>query len=105
MRRFIGDLPKQPVVRLLEEALQARGSEDNSLTTEVLANLARALGVTGQQQQAMVYAERAVTMARRFDNPLLVAHSLYGMFFALMAPGVRWAAAYCRNRNAEYCQG
>ena len=84
---FFGDIPQLPVVRLLEEALQGRGDEDNPLTTQILSDLARALGATGKQQQAMVYAQRAVAMARRLDDPELVAHSLYGMFFALWGPG------------------
>ena len=50
--------------------LQRLGSEDNPLTAKVLASLALALGVMGQQQQAMVYAEKAVAMARRFDDPV-----------------------------------
>ena len=72
---------------MLEEALQRLGAQDNPknsrLTTEILSALARALGVSGQQQQAMVYAQRALTMARRFDDPALVAHSLYGVLLAL----------------------
>ena len=58
---------------LLEEGLQRLGSEDNPLTARVLGGLALALGVMGEQQQAMVYAERAVTMARRYDDPALLA--------------------------------
>ncbi|HEY6418439.1 MAG TPA: adenylate/guanylate cyclase domain-containing protein [Candidatus Binataceae bacterium] len=83
---FFGGLPALPVVLLLEEALQRPGAEDNPLTTKILSGLARALGVTGEPQQALVYAQQAVTMARRFDDPGLVAHSLLGMFCALMGP-------------------
>jgi len=75
---------------LLEEALQRLAAQDipkdNRLTTEILSELARALGTTGHQQQAMVYAEQAVSMARRFDDPGLIAHSLYGMLSALAGP-------------------
>ena len=74
------------VVRLLEDGLQRLGSEDNPLTTRVHGSLALALGVMGQQQQAMVYAEKAVAMARRYDDPSLLAHSLQAMFYALSRP-------------------
>ncbi len=83
---FFGDLPPLPAVRLLEEARQRLGAEDNPLTTKILGYLARALGVTGEQQQAMLYAQQAVAMARRLGDPELVARSLYGMFFTVMGP-------------------
>jgi len=83
---FLGGLPARPAVRLLDEVLQRLGAEDNPLTTKILSGLARALGVTGEQQQAIVYAQQAVAMARRFDDPGLLAHSLLGMFYALMGP-------------------
>ena len=83
---FLGGLPGVPVVRLLEETLQRLGAEDNPLTTKILSGLARTLGVQGEQKQAIVYSEQAVTMARRFDDPGLVARSLLGVFCALMGP-------------------
>jgi class 3 adenylate cyclase/tetratricopeptide (TPR) repeat protein len=81
-----GGMTTPNVVRLLEDGLQRLGSEDNPLTTRVHASLALALGVMGQQQQAMVYAEKAVMMAHRYDDPLLLTRSLQGMFFALSRP-------------------
>jgi tetratricopeptide (TPR) repeat protein len=70
---------------LLEETLQRFGREDNPVTSKILGALSRSLGITGDQR-AMVYAEQAVAMARRLDDPELIAHGLHGMFFALTGP-------------------
>src|SRR6202043_3959374 len=59
---------------------------DSPLKARTLGGLARVLGVTGEQQQAMSYAQQAVAMARRFDDPELAAYSLHGMYFALLRP-------------------
>ena len=75
-----------PAVRLLEEALLRLGAEDSPLKARTLGGLARVLGATGEQQEVMVYAQQAVAMARRFDDPELVAYSLQGMYFALLGP-------------------
>jgi tetratricopeptide (TPR) repeat protein len=79
-------LAADPAVRLLEEALQALGVEDSLLATQTLGGLARVLGVTGEQQQALVYAQQAVAMARRLADPELLAASLEGMINALQGP-------------------
>jgi len=76
-------LPATPAVLVLEEALQGLGTEDSFLRAQTLSGLALVLGVTGAQQQAMVYAQQAVAMARRFGDPELLAVSLDGMLFAL----------------------
>jgi class 3 adenylate cyclase/tetratricopeptide (TPR) repeat protein len=81
-----GGVTTPNVVRLLEDGLQRLGSEDNPLSTKVHGSLALALGVMGQQQQAMVYAQKAVAIARGYDDPGLLAHSLQGMFYALSRP-------------------
>jgi class 3 adenylate cyclase len=73
-------------VRLLEEALQGLGAEDNLLTAQTLGGLARTLGVTGVQQQALDYAQQAVAMARRLANLELLAANLEGMILALQGP-------------------
>jgi hypothetical protein len=73
-------------VRLLEEALQALGAEDSLLRVMTLGGLARALGVTGAQHQALGYAEQAVAMARRLADPELLATSLDAMVWALPGP-------------------
>ena len=79
-------LPAAPAVRLLEEALRGLGAEDSLLTAKTLGGLARVLAVTGEQQQAMVYAQQAVAMARRFADPELLAANLQGMIHALQGP-------------------
>ena len=63
-------------MRLLEEALQALGAEDSLLTAKALGGLANALRYTGAQQQALVYAQQAVAMARRLADPELLADNL-----------------------------
>ena len=79
-------LPGAPAVRLLEEALRGLGVGDSLLTAKALGGLARVLAVTGEHQQAMIYAQQAVDMARRFADPELLAANLQGMVEALQAP-------------------
>jgi len=79
-------LAAAPVVHLLEEALQVLGTEDSLLTAKTLGGLARVLGATGTQQQALVYAQQAVAMARRLGDPELLASNLYGMVYVLQGP-------------------
>src|SRR5262249_42705918 len=82
---FVG-LPAAPAVHLFEEALQGLGVEDSLLTAKTLGGLARALRYTGVQEQAVVYAEQAVAMARRLDDPELLTANLNVMIFALQGP-------------------
>jgi hypothetical protein len=79
-------LAAAPAVRLLEEALQELGVEDSSLRAQTLGTLAGTLGVTGAQQQALAYAQQAVAMARRLNDPKLLAQNIQGMLFALQGP-------------------
>ncbi|MBI3300870.1 MAG: helix-turn-helix transcriptional regulator, partial [Deltaproteobacteria bacterium] len=79
-------LPAAPAVRLLEEALQKLGAEDSLLKAKTLGGLAQVLGITGAQQQALVYAQQAVAMARRFADPELLAANLQGMIYAFQGP-------------------
>jgi class 3 adenylate cyclase/tetratricopeptide (TPR) repeat protein len=83
---FTVGLPAAPAVRILEEALQRLGAEDSPLKAKTLASLAEVLAVTGAQQRAMVCAEKGLNMARRFDDPALVAANLDGMNYALAGP-------------------
>ncbi len=88
-------LSAAPAVRLLEEALQALGAEDSPLRAKTLGGLARALGVTGAQRQALVYGEQAVAMARRLADSELLATNLEAMVSALQGPEhVRQRLAY-----------
>ena len=66
--------------------MQRLGAEDSPLKAKTLGGLARYWAVTGEQQKAMVYAPKAVAMARRFGDPELIAYSLVGMLYALMGP-------------------
>ena len=70
------------------------GAEDSLLTAKTLGGLARALRVTGAQQQALVYAQQAVAMARRLADPELLATNLEGMLYALQGP------EHCQQRLA-----
>ena len=85
MTYWVG-LPAPEVVHMLEETLPRLGPEDSPLKARTLGGLARYLGVTGEQQKAIVYAPQAVAMARRLGDPELVGYSLLGMFFTLMGP-------------------
>ena len=69
-------LPTAPAVRLLEEGLQALGEAESALRARTLGSLARALLYAGLQQQAAVYAEQAVAMARRVSDPAALAFNL-----------------------------
>jgi len=79
-------VPVPGTVDLLEEALQRLGTEDSPLKARTLAGLANYLGVTGERKKLMVYAPRAVTIARRFGDPELIAYSLLGATYTLMGP-------------------
>ncbi len=73
-------------MHLLEEVLQKLGAADSLLTAKILGSLARALRYTGAQQQAVAYAQQAVAMARRFDDPAVLAANLNFMIFVLQGP-------------------
>lgn len=67
----------QEVIPLLETALQRLGEGDSVLRAWVLGSLARALLYNlGVQQQAVELAQQAVAMARRVDNPEVLAFTL-----------------------------
>ena len=69
-------LPREPAVRLLEEALQKLGTAESGLRARTLGSLARAILYTGLPQQAFGYAEQAVAMARCIGDPAVLAFSL-----------------------------
>jgi DNA-binding CsgD family transcriptional regulator len=79
-------LPAEPVVHLLEEVRQKLGAADSLLAAKILGSLARALRYTGAQQQAVTYAQQAVAMARRCDDPIVLATNLNNMIFVLQGP-------------------
>ncbi len=79
-------LASAAAVSLLEESLKGLGAEDSPLKAKVLDGLARTLGVIGRKQQALGYARQAVSMARGFGDPELLASTLQGMIHALQGP-------------------
>ena len=79
-------LPAEPTVHLLEEVLQKLGAADSLLAAKILGSLARALRFTGAQQQAVAYAQQAVAIARRFDDPVVLAISINNMVHVLEGP-------------------
>jgi predicted ATPase/class 3 adenylate cyclase/DNA-binding NarL/FixJ family response regulator len=79
-------LPAEPAVHLLEEVLQKLGTADSLLAAKIFGSLAVALRYTGAQQQAVTYAQQAVAMARRLDDPAVLAANLNNMVFALEGP-------------------
>jgi tetratricopeptide (TPR) repeat protein len=79
-------LPTTPAVRLLEEALPSLGAEDSVLRAKALGGLARALRHLDVQEQAAAYAQQAVAMARRLDDPEVLAANLQVMITVLQGP-------------------
>ena len=73
-------------MHLLEEVRQKLGDCSSLLAAKILGSLARALRYTGAQQQAVAYAQQAVAMARRCDDPVVLATNLNNMVFALQGP-------------------
>jgi tetratricopeptide (TPR) repeat protein len=69
-------LPTAPAVRLLEEALPALGEVETALRARTLGGFARALLYAGLLQHAAVYAEQAVALARRVNDPATLAFNL-----------------------------
>jgi DNA-binding CsgD family transcriptional regulator len=74
---WIGGLPAEPAVPLLEEALRALDREASVLRARVLGSLARALLFTGVLEQAAAYAQQAVEVARRVGDPGVLAFNLH----------------------------
>jgi len=79
-------LAAAPAVQLLEEALQGFGEEDSLLKAKILGGLARILGNTNDHYRAKAYAQQAVDMGRRFDDPEVLADNLQGLLHVLQGP-------------------
>jgi DNA-binding CsgD family transcriptional regulator/tetratricopeptide (TPR) repeat protein len=69
-------LAAAPAVRFLEGALPALGEEAHVLRAKVLGSLARALLFTGALEQAALYAQQAVEVARQAGDPGVLAFNL-----------------------------
>jgi predicted ATPase/class 3 adenylate cyclase/DNA-binding CsgD family transcriptional regulator len=74
---WIGGLPAEPAVHLLEEALRTLGREASVLRARVLGSLARALLFIGVLEQAAAYAQQAVEVARQAGDAGVLAFNLH----------------------------
>jgi class 3 adenylate cyclase/DNA-binding CsgD family transcriptional regulator len=74
---WIGGLPAEPAVHLLEEALKTLGREASVLRARVLGSLARALLFTGVLEQAAACAQQGVEVARQAGDPGVLAFNLH----------------------------
>jgi serine/threonine protein kinase/tetratricopeptide (TPR) repeat protein len=74
--RWRFNLPPEPIVRLLEEALTVLGEKDSALRVRVLASLARALLDTGSRERLAATVKQAVEVARRINDPVALFDAL-----------------------------
>ena len=72
-----------PAVHLLEEALDALGSDDNVLRVRVMAGLARALSFASAPERAEEVGQHAIAMARRIGDPAVLAFTLKAHQYSL----------------------
>jgi class 3 adenylate cyclase/tetratricopeptide (TPR) repeat protein len=98
-------LPTADAVPLLKEALMKLSAQDSVIRTKALDGLARALSMTGDQRQALQYAEEGISMARRLEDRESIARNLGGMYYALQGPDHaerRFALASEMNQLVEF---
>jgi class 3 adenylate cyclase/DNA-binding CsgD family transcriptional regulator len=74
---WIGGLPAEPAVHLLEEALRTLDREASVLRARALGSLARALLFTGVLEQAAACAQQGVEVARQAGDPGVLAFNLH----------------------------
>jgi class 3 adenylate cyclase/tetratricopeptide (TPR) repeat protein len=92
-------LSSEAPLRLLDDALERVGPADSVLKAKVLGGLAIVLGVTGEQAQAIGYAERGIDMSRRLDDADALELSLQGANYALQGPqNLERLLAYAKER-------
>jgi DNA-binding CsgD family transcriptional regulator len=77
---WLGKLPAEPAVRLLEEVLSRLDEANQTLLARVLGSLARALLFTGAVEQATTYAQRSVEVARSAGDPGVLGFNLNVLF-------------------------
>jgi DNA-binding SARP family transcriptional activator len=65
-------------VELLERALAGTGDGDSALRARLLARLAEELYFDETDRRRLDFADGAVLMARRLDDPVVLAHALHG---------------------------
>jgi tetratricopeptide (TPR) repeat protein len=83
--RWRFNLPAEPAVRLLEEALDTLDKEDSVSRCRVLASLARALLYISPERSAAL-VRQAIAMARRINDPSAVLDALHVSLFTLWGP-------------------
>ena len=74
------------MVPLLEAAVAAVGVADSELRSRLLARLAGALRDSHARQPRESYAEEAVAIARRLEDPATLGYALDGLFGATYRP-------------------
>ncbi len=84
--RWRFNLPAEPSVRLLEEALSALGDKDSALKVRVLGGLVRALISIGKWEQVPPMVQQAIEMARRVNDPLALYDTLRISLFGSRQP-------------------
>jgi class 3 adenylate cyclase/tetratricopeptide (TPR) repeat protein len=79
-------LPVAPTAtRLFEQTLE-RSPQDSLLRATILGGLATALVMVGENERALEYGRQSAEIARRLDDPEVLAMGLVGMLFALQSP-------------------
>ena len=73
-------------VRVLEDALEARGRDGSPTRARLLAALALELGYAGDWERRVGLADEALAIARRSGDTATLAHVLLQRFFTLYVP-------------------
>ncbi len=77
----------EPLIDVLEEALEALGAGDSPLRARVLSRLALAFYWTGSPERRAALSQEAVGMARRVGDPPTLAYALMRRMYAIYGPG------------------
>jgi class 3 adenylate cyclase/tetratricopeptide (TPR) repeat protein len=91
---FAAVVRDEALVALLEEALAALPAGDSRLRAEVLARLAEEVTFTESFERRAALAGEAIAMARRLDDPVVLAGALRSAHWAL------WCADNLEERQA-----
>jgi class 3 adenylate cyclase len=84
LMRAVGTVDTEQVA-VLEEALEAIGSEDTTTRARLLATLGLEL-VWGEQQRRYLLSDEALGVGRRLGDPATLAHVLLTRFFTVAVP-------------------
>ncbi len=74
------------MTELLDEALQVIGAEDPALRVRLLSRLTIALYFLHAPERRESLSQEAVTLARRWDDPAILAEALAARYYALWGP-------------------